>query len=445
MLIRLFVDDALASFIEFPFIIDCLPGRLDNGFQFTAFACYRMKMENRLSEGRSVFSFQAHAMIKGVGINNPDGTNLYRVQFAIADILPWGGLSGYSISDNHTITGGNTVDKLIFENDQIGIHYRVFSSFLPVVQQELLVDRITLTQRGVIEIQSKEEEQLGFFEDYYKKIKSLMEISVQREIKLTDVTGWSHSVFNVIGEERIERPIPIMIEGLCVTNQNSSKRSDSWKWITLQELLESNSFSLYIGKYDILEPIVELYMETFNPNGISSRRLFLNTIQGLETYHSRFIAKTTSEFTERINDMTQRLQSEQLKEQYKTFLMAKTRNHITLESRLADLLIANFETVFDTGDISVFDFPGILANTRNYLIHYNEEIKKKGRVLTGEEMDIYNRTLLIILEYYLLREIGFSDMHTIKIKSNNRWGSVSSRLSILKASKEKHDSQEVKL
>ncbi|MBR3396303.1 MAG: hypothetical protein IKG70_00435 [Lachnospiraceae bacterium] len=108
-----------------------------------------------------------------------------------------------------------------------------------------------------------------------------------------------------------------------------------------------------------------------------------------------------------------------------------------ISERLADLLIANFEILFDTGDIQRNDFPEVIANTRNYLIHYDEKIKQNKRVLTDDELNIYNNTLLIILEYYLLQELGFTESNAIKRKINNRWGSVSSMLSIMKAAKER--------
>lgn len=248
-------------------------------------------MENRISEGRSVFTFQAHSMLKGVGTSNPNGTQLYKVQFGLADILEWGGLSGYRIGENYELSTGDPVEISIYADDQIAIKYLISTSMLPVVPQELLKDKITLSQQGIIEIQSKEPKTIDFFEKYYLKIKRLIAISIQKRIRLTNVTGWSHNVYYDMGEEHIERPISILIAELYLINQDNSDRIVSWNWFTLPELLENNSFSLYIKKYDTLEPIIELYMEAFSPIGISPKRLFLNLVQGLETYHSRFITE----------------------------------------------------------------------------------------------------------------------------------------------------------
>ena len=110
--------------------------------------------------------------------------------------------------------------------------------------------------------------------------------------------------------------------------------------------------------------------------------------------------------------------------------MANSYKFITLESRIVDLLVADFNIYFDTGDIKHLDFPNIIANTRNYYIHYDENIKKKSKILTSEELGIYTRALIYILEYYILIELGFSNFENIKKKLNDRWGSISQTLTI---------------
>lgn len=73
--------------------------------------------------------------------------------------------------------------------------------------------------------------------------------------------------------------------------------------------------------------------------------------------------------------------------------MAKSKKYITLESRLADLIIAEFNIIFDTGDIKHFDFPKVIADTRNYYIHYDERRKTKRRVLENSELSIIYQML----------------------------------------------------
>ena len=118
--------------------------------------------------------------------------------------------------------------------------------------------------------------------------------------------------------------------------------------------------------------------------------------------------------------------------------MAKSKNFITLESRLADLLLAGWKIRFDTGDINYKDFPSIIAHSRNYYINYDESIKDKYRILSQEELQIYNTVLIEILEYYILLEIGFVETNgELKKKITERWGNVSQHLDILAASKKR--------
>ena len=75
-------------------------------------------------------------------------------------------------------------------------------------------------------------------------------------------------------------------------------------------------------------------------------------------------------------------------------------------------------------------------NTTDELI--DERIKEKARVLTPEELSLYNNTLLTILEYYILTELGFDDINLIREKLKERWGDISTALSIKKAAEDKH-------
>lgn len=171
----------------------------------------------------------------------------------------------------------------------------------------------------------------------------------------------------------------------------------------------------------------------------SETRVFLNIVQALETYHSRFITNNFDEFKERVEQFSNVFPSEKGKE-LQSFLMAKSKSFITLESRLADLVFAAGKIYFDTGEIKCSEFPTAIAHTRNYYIHYDEHIKEKYRVLTEEELRFYNRSLLQILEYYILLELGFSDLIEIKNKITERWGRVSQDLEVLRISRERNAS-----
>ena len=82
-------------------------------------------------------------------------------------------------------------------------------------------------------------------------------------------------------------------------------------------------------------------------------------------------------------------------------LMANSNKFITLESRLADLLYAEGDIYFDTGDVKHAMFPSVIAHTRNYYIHYDENIKNNYQIFSADELVIYKKVLFQILEYYI--------------------------------------------
>lgn len=440
VMIKISVNKPLCSFIELPLDFDLINGEYDNGFKFTLINCKRGGVHSLFSEGRTVFEYFAKYMIEGIKYNNIESVKFDSIQYSLTDIIEWGQISGYLISDSFELSKNKNAEMIIYNNDEgIMIKYRVDHSMLPCVQSELLCSEIKLSQTGKIIIESsKIPQSLDSFMDIIKKIKELIELCTVKRISISSIVALSEECYDEYGEKRVPRPISI----LSFKGKATHKIQDpflQYKWITLPELQQYNSFESFFKKYDLLIPIVESYAEILYSDHLSNIRLFLDIVQSLETYHSRFITNNLAEFKNRIDNVILCDCPEDNKAQYKQYLLANSRSYITLESRMADLLLAEFKTVFETGDIAIFDFPKVVAQTRNYYIHYDESIKERGHVLSPEELSLYNLALLTILDYYILLELGFDDITQIRMKLKERWGDVSTALSIQKASDEKHN------
>ncbi|MBX4262455.1 hypothetical protein KTC96_10005 [Clostridium estertheticum] len=435
ILIDINIKKALASFLALPINIDFLVGELSTGFKFSLMNCERQKMSNNISEGRSVYSYYSKYLLKGVGEKDCKSLELIRTNFRVSNIMSWGDISAYKISNNFELSSNYDVKKEVYKNDQFCVKYWVNNSMLPVTSRELLKENIVLNQNGNIEIVFNNEEPISKFVEIFNKIKRLIELSTLKNIYPSKITGWSKNVYDMYDQIKVETAIDIIS---CDLNNEESKDNNAGirKWINLSELIDNDSFSKYFFKYELFEPVIELYLEIIHSNVISSRRVFLNIVQALETYHSRFKTNNLDEFRKRIKTVILKDRPKEWVEKDITFLMANSHKFITLESRLADLLLAEFKVHFDTGDIKYYDFPNVIANTRNYYIHYDERIKERGKVFTESELSIYNRSLLYMLEYYILIELGFSDNKKIRGKLKERWGSISDTLSIIKHSNE---------
>ena len=286
---------------------------------------------------------------------------------------------------------------------------------IPASNIELLQEHISLDQQGYISIEFIEKRDIHEFVALFTKIKRLIELCVLNTIDVTQISAFNSLIYDEYGDLKVPREIEI------ISSMKGSKNTEKddvhiIKWLRLPELISNNSFSLYIDKYEKMEPIVELYIETVYNRTMSPVRRFFNIVQALETYHSRFVTNDMEIFRDRIDNIILSQVPEENKEPYRELLLAEPKKFITLRSRIADLMVANFEIIFDTGEINRMDFPKVIALTRNYYTHYDEQIKKTDKVLDNNELPIYTDILLHILEYYILNELGFTDVDIIRKK-----------------------------
>ena len=435
ILLKINVYSKIANYLELPIEMDFISGELSTGFRFILLECTRKELQDLISYEKSVFSYSARYMIKGIGGKAAHQITFNKIVFQLSDIMEWGNISGYSVGENYQLKQENETECILYQSDYFSVKYFVNCSMLPVSNLELLKENITLKQNGNIEISFNEGKYIKEFEDIYKKVKRLIEFSMLRTITLKKVTGWSKDNKRLIGKEEHEWPIEIISYDCFVDSLDEGMKSIRYKWICLPELIENNSFEKYFQKYETLEPVVELYLEILEARTMSSVRAFLNITQALETYHARFKANTLGDFKRRIKEVILKNRPESFRQKDTEFLMEGSKRNLTLQSRLADLLLAEFNIWLDTGDINRLEFPRIIAKTRNYYTHYNESIKNKERVLTREELVVYNRVLLYMLEYHLLSELGFTNTDEIRGKLNDRWGNISESLSIEKESR----------
>ncbi len=426
----------LGDFLELSLEMPFLSGVLESGFKFTLISVKRIGTRDLISYGITEYTYDAEYILCGIGERNQQPQSFYKVCYTLSDIVEWGEYSIYDIDKDGRITSKvETEKRTLFEGTKYSIKYSIIGSLLPTVHHELLKESIELKQSGVIEIEFSCEVSFESFNEVFNQLKSLIEIALFRKINVEKIVAYSHKLDYQIGDAVFEQSIEI--HGAAIKQQSEVPHSISWKWITLSEFINHNSFEHFINKYEKLVPIVELFVEPMRNDSISDTRVFLNTVQALETYHSRFVTNSIDDFKSRVESIVN-CNGGQPNDETRNFLLANSKSFITLESRLADLLQANWKIWFDTGEITHKDFPSIIAHTRNYYIHYDEKIKEKYRILSNEELPFYNRSLAEILEYYILIQLGFPEGHgeTSK-KLANRWGNISQDISISNLSKRK--------
>src|SRR5699024_3280543 len=173
----------------------------------------------------------------------------------------------------------------------------------------------------------------------------------------------------------LEFPRNITIHGW---NKKNNKKYPQFKdrysyLFNLDDVIEKGNFNKYMESTIKLEPVIDLYLDLIYSQEMNVTQAFLNITQALETYHSRFIfSGKISQYKRRVDEIILKEVPEINKKHYREFLLANSKKFITLQSRIAELLLANFQFRFYTGEIPFFDFPKSVVARRNYYTHYDE-------------------------------------------------------------------------
>jgi hypothetical protein len=170
------------------------------------------------------------------------------------------------------------------------------------------------------------------------------------------------------------------------------------------------SLNDWFEKAENLEPVYQLYFGLMYDPRTYPRYQFLGLMQALEAYHRR--TTDTRDLPEEEHE--RRIDSilEAAPEEYRDWLEKKLAysNEPNLRKRLKEIFGMYPESVaFIVGDRSKDRqrFIDKIGNTRNYLTHHDESLKRKAA--RGEELIQIIRKLRSLLKVCLLGKIGFED------------------------------------
>lgn len=199
---------------------------------------------------------------------------------------------------------------------------------------------------------------------------------------------------------------------------------DSYVWdynFTLNQLSADKDINKELEK---LVPIFNLYLSLFKYRDMPLEMIFLNIVQALETFHSRFFygnkkRKYVESVMERFPDTED---FGQLKRKLlSTTQMDENCSYIILASRLNDLLIGNQNTLFYDYWECEYDYGQIIADTRHYYTHYGSSKEKKA--LKGKDLEEAIFVLSSLLEYHICLVLGIDIEDKIRqsLHNHNSW------------------------
>lgn len=184
----------------------------------------------------------------------------------------------------------------------------------------------------------------------------------------------------------------------------------------------STVISLWFSNADKLRSVYDLFFGTFFNPGMYLQFHFLSLMQALESYHrvSRGGKYLTDVDWKPYKDKIMASIPPELESGFKESLKSRIKygNEYSLRKRIGELISSLDDTVKAALSPSANYFSGPIVNTRNFLTHYDDELKPLA--LDGNDLYYANGRLKVLMIILLLREIGIEDTEALTMLRESR-------------------------
>ena len=401
----------------FPENIDLIYGTsfIDN-IPMTLLDCVTLRKNSNWNSGKISILIDCKFCIYGLLFKNVTNVKLNKIRVRLTNTIEWSGLNGFS-SNFKKIKRKKPINlKYEFKNKIVyKINNNVKIEFVPWLGKHdylLNTERITLEQYITVDLIYKKIENFNNIIKLLNQIILLIEMSTNTKIEITRIDGFKNSLYYKIPQttKRILNTYRIYYakEENELSNVELTKRDNNFI-CSLTDIIKVNGLNNWFEKIDDLMTIVKLYNKKFEYN-IGKEQEFLNIVQALEFYHTRFVIEKLEDFTKEINEKY----SKQLSLLEYIFDKDQKRvDYITLKNRLIDLILSSNILFFFNKIINFCYFVNSVTDTRHYYTHYGTG--KKFKALKDAELHISIFILNTLLEYFLLKELGFKEGYLEKV------------------------------
>lgn len=277
-----------------------------------------------------------------------------------------------------------------------------------------------IIQRLVVEIETVEKHSVEEFMSIRNKIISLISFAIKNNVNVEE-----QYLCDYDDSYKLSNGYTNFHKHYLYTHEATLDILKARRWdynFTLENLPEEKDLNQELEK---LEPIFNLYLSLFKYRDMPAEMVFLNIVQALETFHSRFFygnkkEKYIKSVIERFGDSAR----------YKKLLLSDTQmdencSYIILVSRLNDLLIGKSDGLFCEYYIENEEYAQTIADTRHYYTHYGKS--KEAKALKGHELIEAIYILRVLLEYHVCLVLGIDRREAIahELSTHNHWKQLS--------------------
>lgn len=277
----------------------------------------------------------------------------------------------------------------------------------------------TIVQRVSLTIASEQKRTIGELISIRDNILAMISFAVKNNINVEEEYFLDYDDSYLIAEK-----IKQYHKHHLLSSQRELEIYDSKVWdynFTLNQISSDKDINKELEK---LVPIFNLYLSLFKYRDMPLEMVFLNIVQALETFHSRFFYRDKKK--KYVESVMERFSGSVNFDQLKKKLLSDTQmdencSYIILVSRLNDLLIGNYNTIFYDYWGCEEDYGQIIADTRHYYTHYGSS--KEEKALKGDNLGEAIFVLSSLLEYHICLILGIDIEKKVRqsLSNHNAW------------------------
>lgn len=360
---------------------------------------------------RNYISFEADYVILHHGYLNC--YEFDELEFTVENAIFWSGFQTIEMINVGEYKIKPLNQKSIIHMHDAKIEFSVYlTNGLDIFPAE---EETKITFRLLVKIISKRKQRAEYFIAVRNKILSLISFATKENVNVEKQLLFNYNdTFEFFGDTDYESKI-IYTNGYrrAILGTNCTDYN-----FFLVDIKNQDNLST---KLSLLEPVFNLYASKFRYNDMPKEMVFLNMIQAIETFHSRFFYNDKK--ADFIKSVECYIGNEIKYKEIKNLLLSpaqmdKNCNHINLVSRVIDLLIRGNNELFKYYYEERIGFAQDIVNTRHYFTHYGKEKEKKS--LKGDKLDEAIEVLALILDYHICKVLGVNNERKIEAHLNER-------------------------
>lgn len=341
--------------------------------------------------------------------NNAINRKYNKFKCVLENALIWSRLSSINMYDLSTIKFGSS------NNEKIYHWFGATITFSTILKTELFSfprkEESSVVERLVFYIEANEKEETSYFIDVRNKIISLISFAIKNNVNIEEQYLIDYDDNYQINEHKEYYKYYLYTSERHLSfNSNVQIRYN----FTLDQISPEEEIQ---EKLTLLSPIFNLYLSLFKYTDMPSEMIFLNIVQALETFHSRFFYNNNKDSY--VKSVISRFGGHQNYLEIEKLLLCDTQkdkncNYIILVSRLNDLLIGNCNGLFQKYYKSNTNFAQTIADTRHYYTHYG--VSKEKKALKGDDLIDAIAVLSLLLEYHICLLLGIDNQEKVKVQ-----------------------------